>query len=70
LVIGHSPADGEGFDPTAESQGKQGCDNKGEAKAEAFLQNLPPELAAVVSRWHMLPEPIRKAISALVNSQT
>jgi hypothetical protein len=61
-------ADGERFDPTAISQGKHGCDKEGEAKAEAFSTNLPPDLAALVAAWAMLPDPLKAGIMAMVQA--
>lgn len=61
-------ADGEGFDHTAISQGKQGYTPEGEAKAEAFLQKLPPDLAALIVAWDKLPDAVKAGIMAIVRA--
>jgi hypothetical protein len=63
-----SKADGEGFDTTAQSQEKQGCRKKGEAKAEAFLANLPPELLVIMAAWDKLPDAVKAGIMAMVQA--
>jgi hypothetical protein len=63
-------ADGEGFDPTAISQGNQGCGKEGEAKAEAFFAILSSDLAEIVAGWDKLPNAVRAGIVAMVRSAT
>jgi len=62
------PADGEGFDPTAISQENQGCDKEGEAKAEAFLANLPSDLVALIAMWGVIPDVIKAGIMAMAQA--
>lgn len=70
-----------GFEPTAEASGKSGFGSRGGADCGALGQDpgLPQpvavpadlvDLAAVVATWPKLPEPIRRAIMALVGCGT
>src|SRR5947209_7028854 len=61
-------ADGEGFDTTAITQGKQGCVPEVEAKAEAFLANLPSDLVALITAWDTLPDAVKAGIMAMVQA--
>lgn len=57
---------GTGIEEAAESSGKTLILGFGNAESDAVWTVLPPEVARVVAAWPNLPEPIRRAMLALV----
>src|SRR5262245_49038420 len=68
LIGAPAQADGEGFEPTANSQGNSYVSPEGEAKAEAVSptsSDADAGLGRIIAAWPTLPEGFRAAILAL-----
>jgi hypothetical protein len=48
------------------SPGENAISKTADAKSDALAAELPPELAKIVAAWPSLPEPIRRAMLALI----
>jgi hypothetical protein len=59
---------GTGLENTADSSGKTPISETGGAESGAVSAELPPDLAKIVAAWPNLPEPIRRAMLALVGA--
>jgi hypothetical protein len=59
-------ADGEGFEPQRSSSKKSALRKRGGAESGAVGAPLDSDLARIVAAWPTLPEPIRRAMLALI----
>ena len=59
-----------GFEPLRDSPGKSTVSDSGGSNSGNTRSDSDPDLAAVVRAWGTLPEPIRRAVLALVGTVT
>jgi hypothetical protein len=57
---------GKGFEPPADSTGKQGTPLQSGAESGALSGETPADLAEVVRAWPTLPTDVRASILAMV----
>jgi hypothetical protein len=55
-----------GIEPLVLSPQKQGHAATGDAESDAVGARIDPDLARIVAAWPTLPEPIRRAMLALI----